>query len=302
MPDTTTTSTIVTADGEPAMPGTRPDPAVTRRPPAWPGLLLTQIRYQLKLSMRSSRSITSAILLPVLILIALRSSNGAGVGPDGDRVLVAGALVYGAVSMAYLSHAIWLVNAREKGVLKRFRGSPLPAWIYLAGRMVATTVLAVIASSIALELAMDIVSLSFPWARLPLIPLTLLVGSIVWASLGTMMSGLIATPDSAWSTLVTTFLPLLFISGVFIPTSTEPWWLADIANWLPAEPFGDLVQRCLGGPLDGAARDLLVLAAWLVISAVAARWTFRWLPGTHRRRRATRKGAGKSAGKPAGTA
>ncbi|HEX5121110.1 MAG TPA: ABC transporter permease [Pseudonocardiaceae bacterium] len=257
--------------------------------PSWFSLLVAQTRYQLKVSLRNSRTITSSILLPVLILIALRSTSGAGLGSINNQVLVAGALVYGAISMAYLSHATALVTAREKGVLKRFRGSPLPSWIYFTGRIITTTVLAVLASLVALELAVDIVGISFPWARLGWILLGLMIGSLVWAALGTMMSGVISTPDSAWSTLITTFLPLMFISGIFIPTSTEPVWLADIANWLPAEPFGDFIQHCLSGPLVGLPRDLLVLAGWLVVSSLAARWTFKWLPVTRKRRKATRK-------------
>ena len=268
--------------------------AVAAEPPArlpsWPALLAGQIRYQMRLSLRNSRTITSSILLPVLILIALRSTTGTGLGSINNQVLVAGALVYGAISMAYLTHATALVTAREKGVLKRFRGSPLPSWIFLAGRIITTAILAVLASLIALDLAVEIVGIGYPFARLGWILLGLVVGSLVWASLGTMMSGIISTPDSAWSTLITTFLPLMFISGIFIPTSSEPHWLADIADWLPAEPFGDLIQHCLSGPLVGLARDLLVLVGWLVVSALAARWTFKWLPVTRKRRRATRKG------------
>jgi ABC-2 type transport system permease protein len=259
------------------------------RGPGWGVLLWRQAGYQLRVSIRNRRTITSAILLPVLILVALRSTSGTGLGTINNLTLVAGALVYGAVSIGFLSHATALVNSRESGVLKRFRGSPLPPWIYLAGRIIATTLLAVAASLVALSLATDIVSIDFPWARLPLIVASLLLGALVWAALGTMMTGFISTPDSTWSTLMIVFLPLMFISGVFVPTSTEPGWLADIANWLPAEPFAELLQKCLTGSLVGSGRDLLVLVGWLVVSSVAAKWTFRWLPTTRKRRKATRK-------------
>jgi ABC-2 type transport system permease protein len=266
----------------------RPSPRSTGHRPGLATLLGSQLGYQLRLSLRSSRSITSAVLLPVLILLALRTSNGTS---EDDRILVAGALVYGVVSMAYMSHATMLVTARERGVLKRFRGSPLPPAVYLTARILTTTVLAVAASCIALELSVEIVDVRFPWSRLPLLLLSLVAGAVVWAALGTLMSGLIAGPDSAWSTLITTFLPLMFISGIFIPLSQEPRWLADIADWLPAEPFGDLVLRCINGTLSGGVgRDLLVLAGWLVLAAVLARFTFKWLPVTRKRRHATRKG------------
>ena len=46
------------------------------------------------------------------------------------------------MSVAYLSHASGLVVAREDGVLRRWRATPLPSWGYFAGRIVATVLLA----------------------------------------------------------------------------------------------------------------------------------------------------------------
>ena len=59
------------------------------------------------------------------------------------RDLVAGLTVLGALSTAYLTHAAGLVTARESGVLRRWRASPLPPWAFFTGRMAATTLTAV---------------------------------------------------------------------------------------------------------------------------------------------------------------
>ena len=59
---------------------------------------------------------------------------------------VAGLVVLGAMSVAYLTYAVSLVVAREDGMLRRWRATPLLSWGYFAGRIVAAGCLLVTAT------------------------------------------------------------------------------------------------------------------------------------------------------------
>ena len=98
-------------------------------------IVSSQLAYHARLLLRTPRAAFGGVALPVLLL-ALRE-------PDAGPPAVAALAVLGLVSTAYVTHAIGLVTAREAGVLKRWRATPLaPTWFFTA-RLAATVVLAV---------------------------------------------------------------------------------------------------------------------------------------------------------------
>lgn len=249
----------------------------TPRLPGWAPQVLAQVAYHARVVLRSARGLLSALLLPVLMLYALHATFA--LIPNGGY-LVAGSIVYGTVSVSYLSHTSWLVTVRERGILKRLRGTPMRPWTFLAGRFAITVALAVLSATVATVAALWLTHLRFAPVRLPLLLLAVVAGALAWTSLGTVMSGLIKDPSTAWAVLTVTFLPVLFVSGIFIPIADEPHWLAVTASYLPAYPFSRLVQGAFTGTLGAYPRDLLVLGLWAVGCALAARRLFSWLPLT----------------------
>src|SRR6516225_8245239 len=103
-------------------------------------LLAIQVRYQLTLLLRNPRSLMAGLILPGALL-ALQLGKGGGTDPAVLAARVAGLVVLGAMSIAYLIHASSLVVAREDGVLRRWRATPLPAWGYFTGRIIANALL-----------------------------------------------------------------------------------------------------------------------------------------------------------------
>ena len=57
------------------------------------------------------------------------------------QYLAAALSVYGVAVMAYVNLAGSVVDDRAHRVLKRLRGTPLPPWAYIAGRIGAALVL-----------------------------------------------------------------------------------------------------------------------------------------------------------------
>src|ERR1700753_579202 len=113
-----------------------------------------QLRYQLTLLLRTPRTLMAGLILPgALLALQLGRVQHITGGAAADLLAArwAGLFVRGAMSLAYLTHAASLVVAREDGILRRWRATPLPAWGYFAGR-IAATVLIVYAAALSLVL------------------------------------------------------------------------------------------------------------------------------------------------------
>jgi ABC-2 type transport system permease protein len=113
------------------------------RLPGFGPVFTGQVRYQLLLLSRSPRALWAGVLLPVMLLV-LTNLQQAHVA----AAALAGRAVLGVTLTAYFTHASGLVAAREAGVLKRWRASPLPRWCYLAGRLCATVLLALASGAV----------------------------------------------------------------------------------------------------------------------------------------------------------
>lgn len=125
-------------------------------------------------------------------------------------------------------------------------------------------------------------------AEAPALLLVTLLGALSWAALGTAVTAFIPDAGSAGPLLSATYLPVVFVSGIFVPVSAEPAWLAAVAGWLPAEPFIHALSATLqaGGPgvPMPPAGDLMGCAAWAAGGIYLALRCFRWEPrgGEHR--------------------
>jgi ABC-2 type transport system permease protein len=209
--------------------------------------------------------------------------------PKLQASAVAGLVVFGMISTAYITHASGLVSAREAGVLKRWRAAPLPPWGYFAGRIAATLALAIAAGS-ATALAGDVLyRLSLGPGAVAGLLVSLACGALAWASIGTAVTALIPTPEAAWPLLGATYLPVVLVSGVFGSVGGDAHWLAELARYLPAQPTVDAVTGALRGhALPLSARDVAVLALWGSAGLIASVRFFPWSPragARHNRRR-----------------
>ena len=243
-------------------------------------LLGAQVRYQLLLMMRNPRAMMGSLVIPVLLLV-LSSSRHANLGSRAEEALVAGLATFGLIVTAYISHAIGLVTSRQDGVLRRWRVTPLPTWCFFAGKIAATSLIALASVTIAVAAGMSLYHVHLTTgAALSLLAIFLL-GALAWAAIGTAVTPLISTAQAAGPVLMLTYLPVILFSGGFGSLNSEPGWLATLARYLPAQPIIDAATRALQQPGGGPAipgHDLAVLAAWAVAGVVASVCFFRWDP------------------------
>jgi ABC-2 type transport system permease protein len=108
----------------------------------------------------------------------------------------------------------------------------------------------------------------------------LLVGSASFCSLGFAITAAIPNSDAAAPIVNGVILPLLFLSGVFIPLGDNaPAWISWVARIFPVRHFAAGLQAgFLGTPFNWT--DVLVVAAWGVAGLLLAVRFFSWEPRT----------------------
>lgn len=249
-------------------------------------LVWRQARYENRVFWRTPVAAFFTIVFPVMLLVIFTIVFDGRLDFGRGELSVAqfytpGLAVYAAASATYVNLAVGTASAREAGVLKRMRGTPLPPWVYMAGRVGSGVWIALL--SVALMLAIGVLAydLELSLATLPAALLSLLVGVAAFAGLGLALAAFSATENAAVAIANATILPLAFLSGVFIPLEDPPGWLEPLASVFPLKPFVDSFSEPFLPFVEGSALrwgDLAVIAIWGVGGVVVALRFFRWEP------------------------
>ena len=243
--------------------------------PSWMGAAWRQYRLERRMFWRNPSAAFFGFLLP-LVLLALFGAVFADNQADLD-VIVPGIAGMSVMAATFVSLAYNLTFLRERGILKRLRGTPLPSSAYLAGiaaNAVTNTVLQVGIVIVAGGLFLDI-----PWPGDWLALLVFLAAGVVcFAALGVALSHAIPNSESAPAYVNAVFLPMIIVAGVFYDDEDAPTVLRDIAEVLPLK---HLIDGLSGAIVDGEGLAdhgvaLLVLAAWTVVGVVLAVRGFSW--------------------------
>jgi ABC-2 type transport system permease protein len=173
-----------------------------------------------------------------------------------------------------------VVIARESGISKRRRATPVSAGALIGARALAATATGLAVVGVLAAIGWAAFGASIPAAAAGVFTLDLLVGTAAFCALGFAMATFIVNAEAAQPVLQAVVLPLCFISGVFIPAGELPRWLIHIADVFPVRPLA----ASLLAVYNPAARthlrlaDLFVLSAWGLVGAVVGVRRFGWLP------------------------
>lgn len=184
------------------------------------------------------------------------------------------AAMFAGVMAAFVMMPYGISRAREQGVLKRLRGTPLSTSVFLAGRISAAMGVALLGAALMLGIAVVAFGLDLPVRLLPALTAVLVVGVLAFAAVGFAVVMLLRTSGGVMTFTMGSFLLMAFASGAFAPTAPLPR-LLDTATWfLPVRPFATAITDTfvVGTP---AWSHLAILACWGLAGAAVGvrRWT-----------------------------
>lgn len=239
--------------------------------------------WQTKLYMRNPPAVFFTFAFPILLLLLFRwrfdDALFARLGLSFAEVVVPAIAATAMIVACYAALAIEVVAARDKGILKRLRATPLPPSAYLCARILSvagpgalSALLMVLVGILFFGIAVDARSLMLALAVLAL-------GGACFSALGLAVASVTPTVGAASAITNFTLFPLLLFSGAVVPTGSTPGWLQTLANMLPLNPFIDAMRSALVAPVGSdLLRHLAVLAGWTLLGLLLAVRYFRWLP------------------------
>ncbi len=186
------------------------------------------------------------------------------------------------ISASYTNLAMTITIRRDSGILKRLRGTPVPASSVLGGLLLNAIVVSAVLTAVLMAVGMLFYDVTFP-GHWPALIVSLVVGAASFCAIGVAVSCFIPNADAAPAVVNGILFPVLFLSGVFFPLQ-DTSVLARIADFFPIRHFVNAIfaafdPRLPHGPTHGWAwSDLAVVAIWGVAASIVAVRRFQWEP------------------------
>jgi ABC-2 type transport system permease protein len=248
-------------------------------------LVLHQFRYDQKVFWRNPASVFFTVAFPVILLLIFGTVFGDQTvqvrgGIKTTTYYVPAIITLSVISATMQSLAMSLVIAREDGRLKRGRGTPMPPWVFIAGRVGNSIVVALMMLVLLAAIGRLFYGVAIPWSRLPAVVVTLAIGAAAFCCLGIALTAAIPSQDAAAPIVNALLLPLYFLSGVFIPDDQLPSGVIHFADAFPIRHFFEAFFNAYvpGGPVSFDWGNLAAVAAWGVAGLLLAIRYFRWTP------------------------
>ena len=232
-----------------------------------------QFRFERKLFWRNPSAAFFNFLLPLLLLILVATAFAGE--EDELEVLIPGVAGMGVLATTFTALAFNLTLLRDEGVLKRIRGTPMPAGAYLAGLIGSAALNAFVQVALVVTIGNLLYGVEWPrdWALLALFTG---LGVTCFAALGVAFAHLIPNEDAAPAYTNAVFLPLIFISGVFYSADDLPRTLEAIAEALPLKHLIDGLSHAIVGGTADVGTAIAVVGGWALAGIFLAVRFFRW--------------------------
>ena len=244
-----------------------------------------QVSYVNKAYWRNPASAFFTFAFPLMFLVIFTSLLGNGHIPIGaldvrqSTYYVAAMGAFAVITACYTNIAMNVTFQRDLGILKRIRGTPIPSGLYLGARVVHALLMAVLLVVITAAFGAAFYHAHIPSGMtLVRFLVMLVVGAGSFAALGFAVTGLVPNSDAAPAVVNASILPLLFLSGIFIPIGNKsPAWIRWIAKIFPISHFAKGMEAGFLGTTF-SWNDVLIVALWGVAGLVFAVRHFSWEP------------------------
>ncbi|HKH13829.1 MAG TPA: ABC transporter permease [Solirubrobacterales bacterium] len=249
-------------------------------------LALHQFRFDQKTFWRNPGSVFFTVAFPVMFLVIFDLVFGGderleGLGVNVSTYYVPAILTLAVISATFQNLAMSVTIDREFGILKRGRGTPLPDWVFFAGRIGNSLVVSLVMLVLLAAIGRIAYGVSIPWDRAPAVLVTLAVGASAFCCLGLALTGFIPSQSAAAPITNIAIFPLYFLSGVFIPESEIPSGVLHVADVFPVRHFFEAFFAAWEPGTGGTGFEwvhLAIVAAWGIAGFLVGLRAFRWTP------------------------
>ncbi|MFD6637854.1 ABC transporter permease [Micromonospora chalcea] len=252
-------------------------------------LALRQGRLEITQFLRSRESVVFTMGFPIIMILIFAAifSDEIAPGVSYTQYFITGMIATGLMTVSFQNLGIWIPIERDRGVLKRYRGTPMPKWVWFAGKVIMVVAIGIAETVLLLAVSVAMFDLDLPqttakWLTFAWVSV---LGVTACTLCGIAISSLARTARSGSAVVTPVALVLQFISGVFFVFTSLPTWMQQVAaifplKWMCQGLRSVFLPDSFGAREPGGSFELgivaLVLGAWCVIGLVLCLTTFRW--------------------------
>lgn len=191
--------------------------------------------------------------------------------PEAARRALASFIVLGTMAPGLFALGITLANDRERGLLELKRALPMPRGLYLAAKLAMSMLFAAIVSILLMTIAAAAAGVGLALLEWCLLFVLAVLGVLPFCAIG-LLVGALTKASAAPAVLNLIYLPMSFLSGLWVPLSFLPHALATLAPLWPAWHLVQIALVVVGlGAPAATPGHLLALAGVTAVCAAAAR-------------------------------
>jgi ABC-2 type transport system permease protein len=236
------------------------------------------IKLELARALRNRKFLFFSVIYPsVLFLIIAGNADSTTEVPGSGLTLPTYMMVsmasFGALTAVLMGNSERIAKEREGGWVRQLRLTTLPGRGYVLAKTASAAVVSLPSIVVVFAVAAAVKDVRLDaWQWLALTG-AIWAGSLVFAALGVAL-GYLASGDAVRPITMITYFGLSMLGGLWMPTTTFPDWLQDIAKWLPTHAYAALGQA-IEQSRAPHVQDLAVLAVSFVLFAGGAAWLYR---------------------------
>lgn len=190
---------------------------------------------------------------------------------EQSRYAFAGLGTFGVIGPGLFGFGVGFALDRGQGWLQLKRASPMPPAAYLLAKVAMSMLFALIIVMLLGSMAAMLAHLHLQARQWWLVGVTLVAGTVPFCAMG-LAIGAWAKPQSAPAIVNLVFLPMSFLSGLWVPLQFFPNAMHAIATVLPAYHLGALAFGAVGihtgtDPLVHIAALAAFTAGFLLLAA-----------------------------------
>lgn len=210
-------------------------------------IYVKETKYEFLKLLRTRSFSLSIIGFPVMFYLLFGVANRHAY--EGNvhiaKYMLGGYACFGLIGAALFGIGVGLAAERSAGWLELKRASPMPASAYLFAKCASAVAFGIIIVSIltAIGTAFGGVVLG-PSELVKMLGMTI-VGSVSFASMGLLLA-LLVPANAAPGIVNLIYLPMSFLSGLWMPLRFLPHWLQHIAPALPTYHLSQLMLSIFG--------------------------------------------------------
>jgi ABC-2 type transport system permease protein len=234
-----------------------------------------EAKYEFLRVLRTPAFAAPTLLFPPLfyLLFGILLNHG---NSGAAHYLFASYSVFGVMAPSLFGFGVGIAIERERGWLALKRVAPMPPGAYLFSKMAMAMLFVAIIYAILAAMAYGLGGVRLAPVQWLLVAAIALLGAMPFCALG-LMIGAKANANAAPAFVNLIYLPMAFLSGLWMPLTMLPKIIGQIAPVWPAYHLNQLALMSVGQiPVADVGVHLLWLGGFTAICfAIARRWLAR---------------------------